>query len=360
MLLNFPLVKKYTLALVFGLLCFAAKAQAPKDAADQKYKQALQLEDDENYADAIALLTDAQKLNPANINYPYEIAYALYSQKQYQKAIDKLLTLKNNTNSFDRLYQLLGKSYIVLDEGAKALAIYTEGLKKFPKSGCLYLERGTIPLDDKNYDEALQYFEKGIEVEPGFASNYYWAAKLYCNSTDPVWGVLYAELFMNLERNGPRNNEISKLLYDTYNNQITFAEPGKPQVTFTSQVIVEGRKPDKMPYPLVYQPTMGAAAATETAIDINSLDRIRQNFLKFYNQRGFNKTYPNVLFNYQDKITKAGCIEAYNHWLLLQGNQTDFTTWRKQNPAKWQDFLTWFAANPLKLDEDNKFYRAQY
>ena len=360
MLLKFELVKKYTLILVFGLLCIGASAQAPKGVAAQKYKEALQQDDDENYPAAIALLTEAQKLDPANINYPYEIAYALYSQKQYQKAIDKLLTLKDKADSFDRLYQLLGKSYTVLDEGAKALAVYNEGLKKLPKSGCLYMERGTIPLDDKNYDEALKYFEKGIEVDPAFPSNYYWAAKLYCNSTDPVWGMLYGELFMNLERNGPRNQEISKLLYDTYNNQITFPEPGKTHVSFTKQVIVEGRKPDKMPFPLIYEPTMGAAAATETVVDINSLDRIRQNFLKFYNQRGFNKTFSNVLFDYQDRITKAGCIEAYNHWLLLQGNETDFTTWRKQNPAKWQDFLTWFAANPLKLDNANKFYRAQY
>jgi hypothetical protein len=224
----------------------------------------------------------------------------------------------------------------------------------------LYLERGIIPLDDKKYDEALKYFEKGIEAEPGFPSNYYWAAKIYCNSDEPMWGMLYGELFMNLERNGKRTVEISKLLYDTYKSQITFPAPGKTNVSFTKQVIVEGRKPDKMPYTLVYEPTIGLAAASETVIDLNSLDRIRQGFLRIYFEKGFNKEYSNVLFDYQDKIAKAGCIEAYNHWLLLQGDQNSFNTWRAQNPAKWQDFLKWFSANPLKLDDNNRFYKGQY
>lgn len=360
MLLHRLLINKYLLIVLFTGLGLNGWAQTPKETAAANCNEALKFEDEGDYNTALGLLEQSQKLEPANTTYPYEIAYVWYNQKQYQHVVDKLETLKDKSDSFDRLYQLLGKSYTILNQSDRALAVYEDGLKKFPKSGCLLLERGIILLDDKKYDEALAYFEKGIDVAPGFSLNYYWAAKLYCNSSEPIWGVLYGEIFMNLERNGALNQEISKLLYSTYKSQITFPEAGKSAVSFSKRTITEGRKPDKMPYSLVYEATMGAAVATETAIDLNSLDRIRQNFLKFYNDRGFNKIYPNALFAYQDKITKADCMDAYNYWLLSNGDEAAFKIWRAQNPAKWQDFVKWFDANPLKLNDANKFYRGQY
>ncbi len=77
-----------------------------------------------------------------------------------------------------------------------------------------------IQLGKKDYNKALTYFEKGIEVAPNYSSNYYWCARLYCNSTEEVWGMIYGEIFMNLERNSKRTAEISKLLFDTYKKEI--------------------------------------------------------------------------------------------------------------------------------------------
>ena len=205
-----------------GILHFTANAQSAADTAHQKGVEAVKLEDAGKFDDAMKLLNDAIKLDPHNIDYPYEMTYCYYSQKQYQKVVDVLEKLKHNPDSFDRLYELLGNSYDLLGNSDKAIATYRDGLKKFPNSGVLYLEMGVIPLFKKDYNSALNYFEKGIEVQPDFPSNYYWAAKLYCGSDDKVWGMLYGELFINLERNSGRTAEMSKLLYDTYKTSITY------------------------------------------------------------------------------------------------------------------------------------------
>lgn len=360
MLLKYTSYKKYTFTVFILLLSIVANAQTTKETALQKCRDAIKLEDEGRYDEALNLLAEAKKLDPDNTVYKYEESYVWYMQKQYQKVIDSLVVLKDKPDSFDRLYQLLGNSYDILKQGPKAIAIYDEGIKKFPKSGPLYLERGVIPLDDKKYEEALPFFEQGIAVDPAFPSNYYWAAKIYCNSTESIWGMLYGELFMNLERNSSRTAEISKLLYDTYKSQITFPSPGKAAVSFSKNALIDPGKPGKLPYSAVYEPAMGIAVITETGIDINSLDRIRQNFLKFYFDKGFNTKYPNVLLDYQNKITQAGCMEAYNHWLLMKGEEDTFNTWKAQNPAKWEDFIKWYSANPLKLSDESKFYRTQY
>lgn len=353
--------KTFTIATIVLLFCLASRAQTPKETALAKAKEAIKLEDDGKYDEALKLLAESHKLDPDDITYPYETVYVYYVQEKYQTVIDELSKLKDRPDSFDRLYELLGNSYDILKQPEKAIAIYEEGIKKFPKSGVMYLERGVLPLTEKKYDEALKYFEKGIEVAPNFASNYFWAAKLYCNSEEPMWGVMYGEIFINLERNSKRTQEISKLLFDTYKDKIRFNGGGKISVSFSKQNIVI-TNPDgkfKMPYSMIYEPTIGIAVSTETVIDLNSLDRIRQNFLKFYMQK-FDKEYPNVLFTYQQKMASADQMEAYDHWLLLKGDEDAFTAWQSANKTKWDDFIKWYTANPMQLDETHRFSRSMY
>jgi hypothetical protein len=96
-----------------------------------------------------------------------------------------------------------------------------------------------------------------------------------------------------------------------------------------------------------------------TVIDINSLDRIRQSFVNYYfsSQK---EAFPNVLFDYQKKIKDAGHMEAYNHWILMKGDEASFGVWQKQNEDKWNAFIDWFNENQLELDENNRFYSSQY
>lgn len=64
--------------------------------------------------------------------------------------------------------------------------------------------------------------------------------------------------------------------------------------------------------------------------------------------------------DYQYKLLKSGHLEAYNHWVLAEGNHVDFEKWQSANKVKYSKFLKWFLANPLKLDDKYKFYRDQY
>jgi hypothetical protein len=76
--------------------------------------------------------------------------------------------------------------------------------------------------------------------------------------------------------------------------------------------------------------------------------------------KGFDKTYPNVLFTYQKQIKDAGHMEAYNHWVLMKGDENGFGKWLSANKGKWDSFVKWFGDNKLKLNTSNKFYKEQY
>jgi tetratricopeptide (TPR) repeat protein len=356
---------------IFGLLIFLitgqiAFGQNNKEKALEKGKEAFKLEDDGNFVDAIKLLEEAQKLDPDNINYPYEVGYAYYANKDYKQASKYLEGILKHKDVNDRVYQLLGNCYDNLGKGDKAMETYETGLKKFPNSGNLYLEIGIIQIGKKEYNKAIDSYEKGIQVAPKFSSNYYWAAKLYCSSSEEVWGMIYGELFMNLERNSKRTSEISKLLFDTYKSQIVFSSDTSISVSFSKNAtmnINDLKDPNKMKLPFgvgTYEPTLMMSMLNEKTVDLNSLDRIRKNFVETYFKNENDKKYPNILFDYQNNVLRAGHISVYNHWVLMKGDEHSFNSWQLAYKDKWDDFLKWFNDNQIKIDDTHKFYSGQY
>lgn len=355
------------LAALFVFLTFhsSLKAQTNEERAKAKASEAITLVEEGKYPEGIKFLKDAKKLDSKNATYPYEIAYAYYIQKDYKNALKYLEPLMKEKRVYENAFQLAGNSYDLLGNKNKALETYDNGLKYFPNSGSLYLEKGTMALSKENYEEALSYYEKGIEAAPQFSSNYYWAARIYCSSTEKVWGMIYGEIFLNLERNSKRTIEINKLLYDTYKQNIKFSSDTTLSVSFSkqNQISVEDLQKGalKMPYGvMVYEKNLIVAIIKEKQIDLPSLNRIRSRFADVYFKNNDGNEYPNVLFEYHQTIAKAGHFEAYNYWLLGKGEDTTFSTWRTENKNKWENFTKWFSENKLSLTETHKFYRKQY
>jgi len=348
--------------LVFGQLAFG---QSKQEKAYEKAMEAIELMDNGELSKSIVLLKEAIKLDPKNIVYSYELALAHTYNKDYNESNKVLKGLLKNKSVYDQVYQLIGVNYSYLEEPEKAIEYFDKGLNKFPKSGILHLERGNMDLFAEKYETALNYYENGIKVAPSFPSNYYWASKIYCNTTEEVWGILYGEIFMNLERNSKRTAEISKLLFDTYSSEIKFTSDTTTSVSFCQRMVLninsfsDPKKP-KLPFCMVYEPTLLLSIVSEKEINITSLDRIRTKFIENYFKMGHNKTHPNVLFEYNKKILDSGHLETYNHWILIKGDDEGFDNWYQANENKWNAFVEWFTENPLIIDDNNNFHKDQY
>jgi tetratricopeptide (TPR) repeat protein len=352
-----------------GLLSISsAFAQSKQEKAYEKGKAAIQLMDAGKFDESIQLLEEAQKLDPNEINYPYEIAYAYYAQKEYKKASKQLESLTGHKNVKALIFQLLGNCYDNLGKSDKAIKTYEAGLKLFPNSGELYLELCVVQMMKKEYNKALTYCEKGIEVAPKHASNYYWAAKLYLSSAEEVWGMIYGELFMNLERNTKRTAEISELLYKTYKSEIKWTSDTSMGVSFSKNATIyvganDLKNLEKMKLPFgvgIYEPMLMLSAMTEKKINLESLNKIRTKFVELYYKNEHDKKYPNILFDFQNKILKEGHFEAYNYWLLMKGDEDTFIAWQKEHTEAWDAFEKWFKEHKLKISDTNKFHRTQY
>jgi len=324
--------------------------------------KAIELMDNEKFIESIDLLKQSEKLDPNNYSYPFEIGYAYLLMKEYKKSTKMFEKTVKYENSNDQSFQMLGNAYDIGGDSKKAIEAYNRGLKKFPNSGRLHFELGNMQQD---LNKALQYYERGIEVDPTYPSNYYQAAKIFLTKTEvEVWGMIYGELFMNIERGSERTAEISKMLYDTYQSEIKFTSDSSFTVSFCniSSIPINGEVTNEIELPfglLVYEPTLILSMIGIDSITISSLNVIRTNFLNLYFEKEFNKKYPIVLFDWQKEIAEKEYFESYNYWLLMKGNENEFGEWVEKNESKFNNFIEWFGENQIKIDNENSFIRKE-
>lgn len=360
------MIKQIKLIALFVLL-FTAPAiysQTDSEKAREMKNNAVKLMDEGQVDESLKILKDAQKLDPENLDIPYEMAYANILKKDYKEAVKILEKNLDNKNVTDQFYQLLGNSYDYWEKSDKAIDAYDAGLKKFPNSGKLYLEKGNVYLIKKDYNKAIPLYEKGIQVDPEFPSNYYRLALLFCNSKERVWGLIYGELFLNLEHGSKRFYEISELLYATYKEGIKITSDTSSKIDFCEITVnaedLTNKKKIKFPFCLPFGQTFIVAMMGAKTVDVNSLNTIRTNFLSFWYQFKHDKEYPNVLFEYQEKVRAAGHLEAYNRYILAGADENSFKEWAAANKEKLTNFINWYKENQITLDAQHKFYRGQY
>ena len=357
------------LTIIFFLLFSAisinsfAQSKENKEKALEYGKEAIKKIDNGEYKEALKLLGKAQKLDPKNYVYPYEVAYTYYKQKNYKKVITELEKQIKRSDVTEQHFQLLGNSYDLIEKPDKALEAYQRGLQHFPKSGKLYLEQGIVEMRREKFDKAIAYWEKGVEVEPTFSSNYYWLGKIFASSSERIWGVLYGELFINLERNSRRTVEMSELLFETYKKSIDISSDTSGGVFFSRvMTMVPGEKFEN-PFQMDFGMTMTLGltpillGGADKELSIKVICQLRESFIQLWFQNKHHKKHPNVLFDFHKKLKDKGFFEAYSYWILMKGNEEEFLNWHKENEPQFDDFANWFNDNPISISNKNYFSR---
>ncbi|MEM6380783.1 MAG: hypothetical protein AAF705_21560, partial [Bacteroidota bacterium] len=247
---------------------------------------------------------------------------------------------------------------------AKAIKTYQEGLAIFPNAGNLYLEIGNVYGFEEDFDQAIKSYEEGIRVDPMYPSNYFRLADLFLRSTNKVPGLIYGELFMNIERTTDRTMQMSELLFSTYQNAINI-NGDSMSIDFCEIILsiedLSNTDEFKLPFCAHYGKNMSLAVAfaKEEEIDLQSLAEIRSQFIDLYFADEASKDYPVVLFDYQKKMKKAGIFDTYNRYLFQVSNQEEFNKWLEDHQADFDQFVDWYTAeeNIIKINQENKYIR---
>jgi Tfp pilus assembly protein PilF len=289
-----------------------------------------------DWDNAILVLNKALQSDPKNLELSKDLAFSYLYDKNYSKALEVIKPLLERDDADVPVFQIAGNVYKALEEIKDADKMYKKALKKFPNSGPLHSEYGELLWAKKDYD-AVGLWEKGIEVDPSYAGNYYNAASYYYFTKDKVWTLVYGEIFVNMENLTERATEVKRMLLDTYKEKL-FSDLGK-----------EKDKNKNGFAEAVYQTYQKQSSILTKGITMETLNMLRTKFiLDWYNT--YSAKYPFKLFDYQQQLIREGMFESYNHWLFaIPENLPAFDQWTKANAEAYNKFTTFQKNRVFKM-----------
>jgi tetratricopeptide (TPR) repeat protein len=324
----YNMIKKLLFHAFFALAFFCGNAQT--QTAQQIDATAKTFMHKGDYANAVIVLNEGLRQNPADIEMQKDLAQSWYFQGNYDKALEVIKPVLDKDNADDQCYIIAGSIYEHNGDADNAKKVYREGLKKFPGSGPLYNVLGEVQFNSKDF-EAIKSWEKGIETDPTYSRNYFNAARYYFFSTDKIWSILYGEIFINMEPNSSLTAEMKKILLDSYKKLFADAD-------------MEKNNKDKSDFAKTYLAVMSRQSSVATSgITTLSLSSIRTKFIIDWFAIPGHAAFK--LFDWQQQLIHEGLFEAYNQWLFgAAENEATYQTWLKAHTTE-NDSFTAFQKN---------------
>ena len=126
----------------------------------------------QHYAEAATDYAQALKITPDDFYLSFNLAGSLYGAEQYERADSAALALTQRHPKEARGYFLAAEIALRRQDTLAAEDRITEGLAIDSLSAAPYRMLSTIAYLRGDYEGALRYHDKSIELEPSQASDY--------------------------------------------------------------------------------------------------------------------------------------------------------------------------------------------
>lgn len=348
--MRFSLLKKL---MAGGLLLITHVVTAQSQDAGELFNTAHSFLVGGDYNNAILVLNQVLQQEPDNTQYRQELGFAYYLKGDMAKARSIIDPLMDKKDADVQLFQIAGNIAQSRDDVKGAQKIYDRGLRRFPNSGELHNENGQLQLKLLMNDAAIKSWTDGIKVDPNYPSNYYNAARAYYYiGKEPIWAIIYGEIFLNLESYTDRTAEVRELVLESYKKLFADASLFDAALTDNTSSSKKSKRGGDENFLAAYKKILAKQAMVVTSgIDPESLIMLRTRFLldwfSFYNSK-----FPYALFDYQQQLLQNGLFEAYNQWVFgPPSNQAAFRSWAGLHKANYDDFIKFQREHPMKLRE---------
>ncbi len=329
-------MKKLLSALFLIGFASAVTAQPADPKALHETAQAFMRTGD--FDNAIIVLTRALQADSKNLELNKDLVMSYYLKRDFVKALDGAKVLIDRDDADVPCFQIAGNVYKALEEAKDCDKMYKKALKKFPKSGPLLSEYGELLWAIKDFS-AINYWEQGIKDDPAYGGNYYNAAMFYFYSKDKVWGLIYGEVFVNMESLSERGAAMKELLLQGYKEKL-----------FASADLMSGEEKNKSEFAKAFLMGMNKQSSLASGgLSIDALTMIRTRFILDWYANNSIK-FPYRLFDYHRQLLTEGMFDAYNQWLFgPNDNLAAYDNWTKTHSEEYNGFATFQRSRVFKM-----------
>ncbi len=287
---------------------------------------------------AILVLNRATQQDPASLDIQKDLAYSYYLRKDYRNAMELGKKMVERPDADVACFQILGLTYRGIADYNECEKLYKRGLKKFSNSGMLYADFGELLATQHKLDEAIKYWEKGIEIDPNNGNNYLNAAHYYDSKGNMLWAVLYGEIFVNIESLSERTVSMKSMLVDDYKQLLS------------SPAILDGYVKNGSPFSKAVAATLAKYTnLTQEGVTTESLTAIRTRFiLDWFNEHA--NQFAFRLFDHQRQLLQEGTFNAYNQWLFAPAfSPAAYDNWVETHAEENNNFLKLQRSKVFKI-----------
>jgi len=331
---------KILLSLAIIIKFSVALAQNGDDAQSLN-KQAVQLNKEGKYAEAVEKYNQALKIDSTNVYTNYGIAYSLLASGKGKEGIPYLKKVINaNTKLTAWAYDLLGSIYDKDHESAKAIEAFNNGIKSDPKYQSLYYNLGLVYFRDKNYGEAEKCAIESIKLDPKHASSQRMYALVCFHQNKRAAALLGFCSFIMLEPETARSAEAYGNIQHILQGGTLKLAPGetipKPDantpalnLAITRAVAEAGKKKYATPVELLTEQlkaifiAVGQLAEKQTGDDF---------FRKYY-----------AAYFYQ--LAQSPNMPAFARLISSAANKDDYAKWLSSHAQETADLNSWINTN---------------
>lgn len=298
-----------------------------------------------DWNNAILILNRITQMDKNNLDFQKDLIQCHYYKRDYEKAIDGIKSVINRDDADVMTFQLAGNIYKAIEDPKECEKIYKQGLKKFPGSGPLHSEYGELLWAKTDYN-AITLWEKGIELDPGFSGNYYNAALFYFYTKEKVWGLIYGEIFVNMESLSQRGAAMKDLLLKGYKEKL-----------FAQADLMKGEENNKSAFAKAFLESMNKQSAlVAQGVTTTSLTMIRARFILDWYENHASK-FPHRLFDYQQQLLREGMFDAYNQWLFgTVENLSAYDNWTKAHAEEYNGFTSFQKSRIFKVPPGQYYF----
>ena len=318
--------------LMGGVMAFA------QAGINDAHKQAMDLAKAGKMDKALAVITEAEENYPGNLVLLKDQAFINTWNKNYLNAIEVGRKLISNPEADEQCYQILGSALVADGRYGEAERVYREAVQKYPENSLLFAEFGDALRQNGKGEEAKMAWEKGIELGPSISSNYYFLTKYYAATKNPLWAVLYGEIFVNFESFSGRTSEIRKVVTDSYAD------------LFATSAVLQGYIDNGQPFEKAVASTLQQFQdMVSDGVTPESLYALRGQFIVSWFNGDFANEFSFKLFDRQQQLLKLGIFEAYNQWLFASYNPSQFVNWGHMHDGLIKEFSKFQKASMFRV-----------
>ena len=330
------------LSLILMLFCaFIQSGKAQRLSAQEEARLGIRLVDDKEYGEGIKHLQYASSQDRKEYEYPFEIGRAFLLWSKPNKAEAYFYRLMDHPKVTAELFVLLADCYKQMKKTKKELDALQRGIGRFPNSGLVHARLGQLHAATGDGPMALAYWEKGIEVEPGFADNYRHAAQFLSTQHDHLWTWLYGQTYLALT--------------------VAHGQPDIKAMKFTRKALFALLNMNKQRIPKngldgkIYEVLVPCAMS---GADSNTLITLAPKLLCFVDAwREANNDLMVPVFEHLVKVAAVDRLPEYLFWLYGETDRTEMNDWGAANANSFNEFSTWVYWNGIEIDPKAPFNR---